>query len=190
MYLSFLTKQLPQHQKHRSNLIVYGCFVCVALILASARTFLLLSCFLRCSKRLHDEMVVAILQAPVVFFDSNPVGRILNRFSRDVGCLDEQLPRSFQSAVETVFLVFASIIVPTLTNPWLVFVLIPLILVAIYLSTYYLKTSRELMRLASICRSPVFAHISETLNGLDTIRTRGRQSDFVEQFYRWVCMNY
>ena len=103
MWLSFLTKQLPQDQKDRSSLEVYGCLTGVALIFVLARTFILLSCFLRCSERLHDKMVVAILKAPVMFFDSNPVG---------------------------------------------------------------------------------------TLDGLDTIRTRGRQSDFVEEFYRWVYYNY
>ena len=186
MWLSFLTKQLPQDQKDRSSLEVYGCLTGVALLFVLARTFILLSCFLRCSERLHDKMVVAILKAPVMFFDSNPVGRILNRFSKDVGWLDEQLPKTFQSAIDTVLLVSASIIIPTVMNPWLFFVLVPLIVAVIYFSTYYLKTSRELMRLASICRSPVFSKISETLDGLDTIRTRGRQSDFVEEFYRWV----
>ena len=190
MWLSFLTKQLPQDQKDRSSLEVYGCLTGVALIFVLARTFILLSCFLRCSERLHDKMVVAILKAPVMFFDSNPVGRILNRFSKDVGWLDEQLPKTFQSAIDTVLLVSASIIIPTVMNPWLFFVLVPLIVAVIYFSTYYLKTSRELMRLASICRSPVFSKISETLDGLDTIRTRGRQIDFVEEFYRWVYYTF
>ncbi|PFX21053.1 Multidrug resistance-associated protein 4 [Stylophora pistillata] len=184
VWLSFATKQPLQDQKDQSNLAMYGCLVGVSLMFILARTFVLLSCFLLCSERLHDNMVFAILQAPVVFFDSNPVGRILNRFSKDIGCLDEQLPRTFQLAIDALLIVLASTIVPTIINPWLTFVLIPLIVVAIYLSTYYLKTSRELMRLASICRSPVFSHISETLDGLETIRTRGRQSDFVDQFYR------
>ncbi|RMX59922.1 hypothetical protein pdam_00001176 [Pocillopora damicornis] len=129
-------------------------------------------------------MVVGTLQAPVLFFDSNSVGRILNRFSKDIGWLDEQLPRKFQLAIDSTLNVLASLIVPAVMNPWLIFILIPLISVAIYLSTYYLKTSRELKRLASISRSPVFSHISETLDGLETIRTRERQSDFVDQFYR------
>ena len=124
MRLSFLTKQLPQDQKDRSSLEVYGCLTGVALLFVLARTFILLSCFLRCSERLHDKMVVAILKAPVMFFDSNPVGRILNRFSKDVGWLDEQLPKTFQSAIDTVLLVSASIIIPTVMNPWLFFVLV------------------------------------------------------------------
>ena len=188
VWLSFLTKKLPQDQKDQSNLVIYGCLAVVSLMFILTRTYVLLSCFLRCSERLHDKMVVATLQAPVLFFDSNSVGRILNRFSKDIGWLDEQLPRKFQLAIDSTLNMLASLIVPAVMNPWLIFILIPLISVALYLSTYYLKTSRELKRLASISRSPVFSHISETLDGLETIRTRERQSDFVDQFYRWVCL--
>ena len=101
------------------------------------------------------------------------MGRILNRFSKDIGQLDEQLPSTFQLAIDSTLNVLASLIVTAVINPWLIFILIPLIVVAIYLSTYYFKTSQELKRLASISRSPVFSHISETLDGLETIRTRG-----------------
>ncbi|CAH3144489.1 unnamed protein product [Pocillopora meandrina] len=184
VWLSFLTKKLPQDQKDQSNLVIYGCLAVVSLMFILTRTYVLLSCFLRCSERLHDKMVVATLQAPVLFFDSNSVGRILNRFSKDIGWLDEQLPRKFQLAIDSTLNMLASLILPAVMNPWLIFILIPLISVALYLSTYYLKTSRELKRLASISRSPVFSHISETLDGLETIRTRERQSDFVYQFYR------
>ena len=52
------------------------------------------------------------------------------------------------------------------------------------LSRYYLKTSRELQRLESICRSSVYSHISETLDELDTIRTRKKEGDFVARFHR------
>jgi len=185
VWLSSLTKKLPEDQKDNTNLIIYACLVSASLIFAVIRAsgFLLVS--LRCSERLHDKMVLAILQAPVHFFDSNPVGRILNRFSKDVGCLDELLPKTFLVSIQRVLLVFASIIIPTVTNPWLLFLVVPLIVLVLYISKYYLKTSRGLKRLESICRSPVFSHFSETLNGLDTIRTRGRQRDFVDQLYRY-----
>ncbi|KAL9956501.1 hypothetical protein ACROYT_G037983 [Oculina patagonica] len=184
VWLSFLTKKLPEDQKDKTNLTIYGCLVGMSLAFAVIRAYSFFLVSLRCSERLHDKMVVAILQAPVLFFDSNPVGRILNRFSKDVGCLDEQLPTTFLSSIQRILLLFASIIVPTVTNPWLLFLVVPLTVVVVYISKYYLKTSRELKRLESICRSPVFSHFSETLNGLDTIRTRGRQRNFVDQFYR------
>ncbi|KAL9957089.1 hypothetical protein ACROYT_G038681 [Oculina patagonica] len=130
-------------------------------------------------------MVVAILKAPVLFFDSNPVGRILNRFSKDVGSMDELLPKTFMIAIHYASVVFASCLLPIVGNNWLLFVILPLIVFIMYIGRYYLKSSRELKRLQSIYRSPVFSHISETLNGLDTIRTRGRQKDFLDQFFRY-----
>jgi len=184
VWLSSLTKKLPEEQKDNTNLTIYACFVSASLIFAVIRAYWFLLVSLRCSESLHDQMVLAILQAPVHFFDSNPAGRILNRFSKDVGCLDELLPKTFLVSVQRVLLVFASIIIPTVTNPWLLFLVVPLIVLVAYIAKYYLKTSRELKRLESICRSPVFSHFSETLNGLDTIRTRGRQRDFMDQFYR------
>ena len=184
VWLSSLTKKLPEDQKDNTNLTIYACLISASVIFAIIRAYGFFLVSLRCSERLHDKMVLAILQAPVLFFDSNPVGRILNRFSKDVGCLDELLPKTFLVSIQQVLLVFASIIVPTVTNPWLLFPVVPLIVVVLYISKYYLKTSRELKRLESICRSPVFSHFSETLNGLDTIRTRRRQRDFVDRFYR------
>ena len=184
VWLSFLIKKPPEDQKNKTNLTIYGCLVGACLLFTIIRESGLLLICLRCSERLHDRMVVAILQAPVLFFDSNPVGRILNRFSKDIGCLDEMLPKTFLASIQRVLLAFVSIVIPTVSNPWLLLIVVPLTLVVMYISKYYLKTSRDLKRLESICRSPVFSHISETLNGLDTIRTRGRQRDFVDQFYR------
>ena len=184
VWLRFLTMEPPDDQKDKRNLIIYGCLVGASLILAIFRAYGFLVVSLRCSQRLHDKMVVAILQAPVLFFDSNPVGRILNRFSKDVGCVDELLPKTFLFSIQLLLLVFASILVPTVTNPWLLTVVVPMSVLVVYISKYYLKTSRELKRLESICRSPVFSHISETLDGLDTIRTFGRQRNFVDDFYR------
>ena len=184
VWLSFLTKKPPEDQQDNTNLTIYGCLVGAALVFAIIRAYGILLASLRCSERLHDKMVVAILQAPVLFFDSNPVGRILNRFSKDIGCLDELLPKTLLMTIQWASIAFASTLVPSVINPWLLVVVVPLAVLAVYISKYYLKTSRELKRLESICRSPVFSHFSETLNGLDTIRTRGRQGDFMHQFYR------
>ena len=185
VWLSFLTKKRPVEQQDMTNLTVYGCLVGAAIIFAIIRAYAFLLVCVRCSERVHDKMVVALLQAPVLFFDSNPAGRILNRFSKDVGCMDELLPLRFLFSIQLVLL-FTSVIVPSVANPWLLFATVPLTVLVLYISKYYLKTSRELKRLESISRSPVFSHFSETLNGLDTIRTRRRHRDFVDQFNRYV----
>ena len=188
VWLSFLTKKLPEIQQDKTNLIIYGCLVSVSFIFANIRAQGFHLASLRCSERLHDKMVVAVLQAPVLFFDSNPVGRIMNRFSKDIGCLDEVLPKNFLISIQLVLLMFTTILVPAVTNPWLLLVLVPMTVLILYISRYYLKTSRELKRLESIRRSPVFSHISETLNGLDTIRTRKREGDLTNRFHRYAVI--
>lgn len=186
MWLLFLTKLNPEDQREKTNVAIYGMLVGACFIFAIVRAYGFLLVSLRCAKRLHDKMVVAILQAPVLFFDSNPAGVILNRFSNDLGCVDEMLPKTFLFAIEMLLLMLAAVLIPVATNPWLLFVFVPLIGLVVYIIMYYLKTSRELKRLESISRSPVFSHFSETLIGLDTIRSRGRHSDFVDVFCRYV----
>ena len=163
---------------------MYACLVSMCLIFTVVRAYGFLLICLRCAERLYDKMLLAILQAPVLFFDSNPVGRILNRFASDVGCVDELLPKTFLKAVQNLLSISILILISITSNPWLFFLAFPLTMMVVYISKYYLKTARELKRLESISRSPVFSHFSETLLGLDTIRTRGRQADFVETFYR------
>ena len=100
--------------------------------------------------------------------------------------MDEVLPKAFLFAIQLVLAMLSSILVPTVANPWLLFEAVPMAVAVVYISQYYLKTSRQLKRLESINRSPVFSHISDTIDGLETIRTRARQKDFEEQFYRYV----
>ena len=189
VWLSYLTKEQHKNQGDPIDLTIYGCIVVVSFIFAILRGYGFLSISLRCSERLHDKMVVAILQAPVGFFDSNPVGRILNRFSKDVGCMDELLPKTFLMAIQYSSVAFATCLLPIVANYWLLAAIMPLTAIIVCIGRYYLKTSRQLKRLESINRSPVFSHISETLNGLETIRTRGRQNDFLNQFYRYTSIS-
>ena len=175
----------PDDQRAPRNLNIYGCLVGAAVMFVIIRAYAFLSLSLRCSERLHDKMVVSVLQAPVLFFDLNPVGRILNRFSKDVGCADEVLPKTFLESIQFILLLVASVVVPISTNPWLLFAVVPVVALAVLIARYYLRTSRELKRLQSICRSPVFSHITETIEGLETIRTRGRQRDFLDRFFRY-----
>lgn len=98
--------------------------------------------------------------------------------------MDEVLPKTFLFAVQLVLFVLTAALVPLIANAWLAAVVVPIIILYVYIARYFMKTSRELKRLESVCRSPVFSHISETLDGLDTIRSRGRQREFADQLHR------
>ena len=180
LWHSFLARLNPEDQKKKTYLSVFACLVGACFIFTIVRAYGFLKICLKCAERLHDKMIVAIIQAPVLFFDSNPVGRILNRFSNDIGCVDEMLPKTFLAAVQMVLMIFFQILVTVATNVWLMFLIVPISVLVVFLFNYYLKTARELKRLESISRSP------ESLRGLDTIGTRGGQTDFVDALYRYV----
>jgi len=184
VWLSHLTKMTSKNQQGVTALGVYASLVFAAIVLAIIRAFVFFHVSLRSAENLHDKMVRCVLQAPVFFFDTNPTGRILNRFSKDIGAIDELLPKKFLLASQSLLFVLTAALLPSFTNFWLVLVSLPIFITFAYLALYYLKTSRDLKRLESICRSPVFSHFSETMAGLDTIRTRKRERDFIDKFYQ------
>ena len=184
VWLSHMVRESREEQKNEMNLVIYGGILGSAVFFCLLRAFLFYHVSLRSSEQLHDRMTVAILKAPVLFFDTNPLGRILNRFSKDVGSMDEVLPTFFLAAIEfLLFTIFATFL-PALLNPWILLFIAPFTIGCIYIVRYYLISTRELKRLESIYCSPVYSHISETLNGLDSIRSRRRQEDFILEFYR------
>lgn len=184
VWLSHLSKMAQSKQDMTSTLRIYVGFTSAAFIFAIIRACTFFYVSLRCAEKLHNKMVTNVLQAPVLFFDTNPAGRILNRFSKDIGAIDELLPKMFLLASHSLLFVFTAALLPSFTSFWVFLVTVPIFMTFVFLAWYYLKTSRDLKRLESICRSPVFSHFSETIAGLDTIRTRKREKYFIEQFYQ------
>lgn len=184
VWLSYLTRMPLTYQQDVTTLSIYASLVAAAFVFTIMRAWVFFCVFLRSAENLHDKMVARILKAPVLFFDTNPAGRILNRCSKDIGHIDELLPRTFLSATQLLLFVFTAALLPSFTNYWLFLAFLPVFSAFVYLAWYYLNSSRELKRWESIYRSPVFSHFSETMAGLDTIRTRKRERDFIAQFYR------
>ena len=185
VWLSHMVKESKEEQRSSTNLVIYTMMSGIALTFTMLQAFLFYYVSLRSTERLHDRMTLAILKAPVLLFDTNPAGRILNRFSKDVGSMDEVLPRFFLTGIQVILSTITSILLPSVMNFWLFLAVVPVAVAYVYVGKYYLKSSRELKRLESICRSPVLSHISETMNGLVTIRSRRRQEDFIQQLYRY-----
>jgi len=65
------------------------------------------------SKTLHNNMLDNIVRSPMQFFDTTPLGRILNRFSKDIDMIDEAIPRSIRSFLMTLLTVFSTIAIAT-----------------------------------------------------------------------------
>ncbi|ODQ81978.1 hypothetical protein BABINDRAFT_170555 [Babjeviella inositovora NRRL Y-12698] len=135
-------------------------------------------CCLQASKVLHEGMLAAVIRSPMSFFETTPIGRVMNRFTSDVNQADNGLPRVFDMVISTsVEIVIAFIAITYILPLFGVFIVLMLVFY-VYYQNYYQVTSRELKRITSVTLSPIFAHILETLSGIDTIRAYGQTARF------------
>lgn len=109
-------------------------------------------------------------QATVTFFDTTPTGRILNRFSSDLYCVDDSLPFILNIFLANMYGLLGMLVIITYGLPWIGLVLLTLAALYFSIQRYYRRTSRELKRLYSVTLSPIYTHFSETLSGLSSIR--------------------
>lgn len=135
-------------------------------------------CSISGSKYLHDIMLSAVLRAPMQFFETTPIGRILNRFSSDIYKIDETLFKVFSMFFSNTIKVSFTILVIIYTTWQFSFFVIPMFILYRYFQKYYLYTSRELKRLESVSRSPIFAHFQETLSGVSVIKAYNQVDRF------------
>lgn len=122
------------------------------------------------SRVLHSRMLGNVLRAPMAFFDTTPIGRIINRFSKDIYVIDESIPMAMRSFLGTFFRVVSVIIVICYSTYYFLAVIVPLLILYVFIQRFYVATSRQLRRLDSVSRSPIYAHFSETLAGVSSIR--------------------
>jgi ATP-binding cassette subfamily C (CFTR/MRP) protein 1 len=154
--------------------------VCSALVLV--QTMLLwIFCSIEASRKLHERMAYAIFRAPMSFFETTPTGRILNRFSSDIYRVDEVIARNFNGLFTNGSRALFTIGVICVLIPAFTALTVPLALLYYYIQRYYLRTSRELKRLDSVSRSPIYAHFQESLNGMSTVRAYRQQTRFAQE---------
>ncbi|XP_069495246.1 ATP-binding cassette sub-family C member 4 isoform X2 [Ambystoma mexicanum] len=163
-------------------LSVYAGLTFATIVFGVLRSLLVFHVLVGAAQNFHNQMFQSILRAPVLFFDRNPIGRILNRFSKDIGHLDDLLPFTFLDVIQTVLQIIGIIAVAAAIIPWILIPLVPLGIVFYFLRRYFLETSRDVKRLESTTRSPVFSHLSSSLQGLWTIRAFKSEKRFQELF--------
>jgi ATP-binding cassette subfamily C (CFTR/MRP) protein 1 len=118
----------------------------------------------------------------MAFFEANPVGRILNRFSRDLETTELALPRAILDAGNCLVEVLAVSLVIIIVTPVTLFVIAPIAVVYYLLGTLFRPPSRELQRLTSISLSPIFTLLSECLSGVESLRASALGDSFINRF--------
>lgn len=140
-------------------------------------------------RTIHDTALEGVLAAPLRFFDSTPMGRVLNRFARDMEAVDDHLSWNFEQSFKSLSQTVASLVLILAVLPMIVLVLIPVLAIYYRLQRDYRRAAREAKRLESISRSPRYAHFKELVTGLDVIHGYGRETFFMDTFYE-ILANY
>ncbi|KAF9210137.1 hypothetical protein BGZ59_009770 [Podila verticillata] len=141
-----------------------------ALILTFAMIYSLNFMARRASKKLHVAALGPMIRSPMSFFDVTSSGKIINRFSHDISEIDMTLPLTLLNGIFIIFMMMAMFGLCIAASPYFAIMIPPLSYVYYRMGGFYLVSSRELKRLDSSARSPLYAHYAETLAGLVTIR--------------------
>eukprot|EP00770_Monocercomonoides_exilis_P016346 MONOS_16300.1-p1 / transcript=MONOS_16300.1 / gene=MONOS_16300 / organism=Monocercomonoides_exilis_PA203 / gene_product=Multidrug Resistance Associated Protein (MRP) / transcript_product=Multidrug Resistance Associated Protein (MRP) / location=Mono_scaffold01629:720-2912(-) / protein_length=731 / sequence_SO=supercontig / SO=protein_coding / is_pseudo=false len=164
--------------------VVAGVFL--GLVVVRAWVFTLFT--RRANGKIHDELAAHVAGCPPVFFDTTPVGRILNRFSSDITKTDTDLPTTFTYLLQTWLQVVGTCVVGAIDWPYFLLFVVGVLGLLHVIVVVYPRTSRNLTRLEGITRSPVIAQFTETVTGagLSTIRLGRREGVWERQFAQKV----
>ncbi|GAB2241604.1 hypothetical protein Droror1_Dr00018379 [Drosera rotundifolia] len=151
-------------------ILIYALLAFGQVLVTLGNSFWLITSSLCAAKRLHNAMLSAMLKAPMVFFHTNPVGRIINRFSKDLGDIDRNVANFVNMFMGQFWQLLSTFTLIGIVSTISLWAIMPLMILFYAAYLYYQSTSREVKRLDSITRSPVYAQFGEALNGLATIR--------------------
>ncbi|KAJ2873875.1 hypothetical protein GGH93_002885 [Coemansia aciculifera] len=170
---------------------IYGMLGLISAVFSYTQSIVLWSvCAVRCGRATHRNMLDAVLRSPMSFFDTTPLGRVLQRFSKDQTSVDEVIPRTFGSWLQNLVSIVFSLAVIMYLMPAFGLMIIPTVLFFFYLKNHFLETSRMLKRLLSTTRSPIYSSFEETLAGVSTIRAFGKSDSFIAENLQRLTANH
>ncbi|OCT93914.1 multidrug resistance-associated protein 1 isoform X2 [Xenopus laevis] len=176
------TKELSEWTELRNNRLgVYGLLGFVQGVLVCYGAYVVTRGTICASRSLHNQMLDNILHLPLQFFETTPMGQVLNRFTKDVYVIDERFHYYLRTWLNCMLDVLGTIIVIVCATPLFILAVVPLGFLYLLIQRYYISSSRQIRRLDGASRSPVISHFGETLMGAPTIRAYGHQERFINQ---------
>ncbi|KAL8232301.1 hypothetical protein R6Q57_002079 [Mikania cordata] len=177
-------------ENHSTSLyLVILCVFCAAnSFLTLVRAFSFAYGGLRAAIQVHNNLLKKLVDAPIAFFDQTPSGRILNRLSSDLYTIDDSLPFILNILLANFVGLLGIAIILSFVQVMFLLLILPFWYVYSKVQFYYRSTSRELRRLDSVSRSPIYASFSEILDGSSTIRAFKSEDLFLSRFINHVNM--
>jgi len=184
------TTSADQHARFGYYCALYFTFTILTSFFVCCRVASLMYFTWHGNKRLHSEMVDRVLDAPInLYFDQTPTGRILNKFSKDLGVLDLNLIFISGTFYNSVYSLLAIIIISIIIVPWIALFFPIIFIIVMKLYKHSIDATKEVKRIESVTKSPLLAYLQETLSGTSTIRAFKKKEHFVENFYKLLNNN-
>jgi ABC-type multidrug transport system fused ATPase/permease subunit len=134
----------------------------------------------KASSLVHEGLLSGVVKSPMSFFDTHPTGRLVNRFSSDLGNVDTLLPfqlAGFCNNFSRIVLTFLAI---CYVVPIFIAALVPLLLFYFVVQKCYIRPSRQLKRLDGVSKSPIYSHFGESITGAASIRSYKVEERFIQ----------
>ncbi|XP_071709505.1 ABC transporter C family member 10 [Rutidosis leptorrhynchoides] len=170
-------------------IVVYLIIGVVAMLFLLARSLFTVALGLQSSKSIFSQLLISLFRAPMSFYDSTPLGRVLSRVSVDLSIIDLDIPFNFLFAVAATSNFYTTLGVLAFVTWQVLFVSIPLIYVAFRLQRYYFSSAKMLMRINGTTKSFVANHFAESVAGAMTIRAFQQEERFFAKSFEVVDIN-
>uniref|UniRef100_A0A8D1QMP4 ATP binding cassette subfamily C member 8 n=1 Tax=Sus scrofa TaxID=9823 RepID=A0A8D1QMP4_PIG len=144
---------------------------------------------LKVAKRLHRSLLNQIILAPMRFFETTPLGSILNRFSSDCNTIDQHIPSTLECLSRSTLLCVSALAVISYVTPVFLVALLPLAVVCYFIQKYFRVASRDLQQLDDTTQLPLLSHFAETVEGLTTIRAFRYEARFQQKLLEYTDSN-
>nr|XP_023501902.1 ATP-binding cassette sub-family C member 8 isoform X4 [Equus caballus] len=144
---------------------------------------------LKVAKRLHRSLLNRIILAPMRFFETTPLGSILNRFSSDCNTIDQHIPSTLECLSRSTLLCVSALAVISYVTPVFLVALLPLAVVCYFIQKYFRVASRDLQQLDDTTQLPLLSHFAETVEGLTTIRAFRYETRFQQKLLEYTDSN-
>ncbi|KAJ6152874.1 hypothetical protein N7497_007193 [Penicillium chrysogenum] len=149
----------------------------VVLLMFAFSTYMT-TCGTNASKTMLQRAMSRVLRAPMAFFDTTPLGRITNRFSKDIQVMDNELSDAMRIYALTMTMIISVMVLVIVFFYYFVIALVPLFILFLLASNYYRASAREMKRHESVLRSMVYARFGEAITGVACIRAYGVENQF------------
>ncbi|KAF1985971.1 hypothetical protein K402DRAFT_333534 [Aulographum hederae CBS 113979] len=160
---------------------VYAVLGLIFMIITLSREAVLFGGSLHASRKLHSQLMESVARAKFRFFDSTPLGQLMNRFSKDIESVDQEVAPCAVGVVHCLFNIVTIVILISAITPGFLIAGVFISILYFLIGKFYINSSRDLKRLESVQRSPLYQQFGETLSGMTTIRAYGDERRFIRE---------